>query len=168
MTLRNVSLVFLLSGLWHGASWTFVIWGALHSLYFMPLVVRGKNRRYLDDVAVGYLWPSGVEFASIFATFSLTCIAWVFFRAPTVGDALVYLQRMVAPGSFFGTPISIYLPSLAMLAAFVSFEWIHRTLEFPLSRPGWPVPIKYLVYFGLIYWMIVVSKDGTEFIYFQF
>jgi alginate O-acetyltransferase complex protein AlgI len=168
MTLRNVSLVFLLSGLWHGANWTFIIWGALHALYFMPLVVRGKNRRYLDDAAVGSSWPSAVEFVAMLATFSVTCVAWVFFRAPTVSDALAYLQRMVAPGSFFAAPVSVYLPSIAMLTAFVIFEWIHRTLSFPLARPGWPAPVRYLAYFGLIYWMMLVSKDGAEFIYFQF
>jgi alginate O-acetyltransferase complex protein AlgI len=78
MMLRNVSLVFLLSGLWHGANWTFIIWGALHALYFMPLVVRGKNRRYLDDAAVGSSWPSRVECAAMLTTFFATCVAWVF------------------------------------------------------------------------------------------
>ncbi len=168
MTLRNVSLVFLLSGLWHGANWTFIIWGALHALYFIPLVVRGKNRRYLDDAAARSSWPSGTEFAAILTTFSVTCVAWVFFRASTVSDALAYLLRMVAPGNFLATSISVYLPSIALLAAFVIFEWIHRTMPFPLSRPGWPKPVRYLAYFALIYWMILVSKDGAEFIYFQF
>lgn len=168
MTLRNVLLVFLLSGLWHGANWTFVLWGALHALYFMPLILRGRNRRHLDDVAAGNVWPSAREFASIISTFLATCIAWVFFRAPTVSDALNYLSHMLTPGNFFAASVSVYLPSLAMLVAFVIFEWIYRTLPFPLSRPKWPMLMRYLTYFGLIYWTIVISSGRSEFIYFQF
>lgn len=168
MTLRNVLVVFLLSGFWHGANWTFVLWGTLHALYFMPLILRGMNRRYLDDAAAGRIWPSVHEVASIASTFFATCIAWVFFRAPTVSDALNYLHHMLIPGNFFAASISVYLPSLAMVASFVICEWLGRTLPFPLSRPNWPPLLRYLTYFGLIYWIIVASRGGSEFIYFQF
>jgi D-alanyl-lipoteichoic acid acyltransferase DltB (MBOAT superfamily) len=168
MTLRNVLLVFLLSGLWHGARWTFVVWGALHASYFMYLLVRGKNRRYLDDAAAGKTFPSASEFVAILNTFLLFSVAVVVFRSPTLADALAYIVRMVTPGSFFSVPVNVYLPSLVMLTMFIVFEWMHRTREFPLSKPDWPAPVKYLTYFGLIYWMIIVADDGAEFIYFQF
>lgn len=168
MTLRNVLLVFLLSGLWHGANWTFVLWGTLHALYFMPLILRGKNRRYLDDAAAGGVWPSVREFTSIVSTFFATCIAWVFFRSPTVSDALNYLLHMLMPGNFFAASVLAYLPSLAMLGLFVICEWTYRMLPFPLSRPNWPTFPRCLTYFALIYWIILASRGGSEFIYFQF
>ena len=78
--IRNIFIIFTLSGLWHGANWTFVFWGVLNALYFLPLLLRQKNRVHLNVVATEKLMPSFREFVSICFTFSLTVFAWIFFQ----------------------------------------------------------------------------------------
>ncbi|RYG41043.1 MAG: MBOAT family protein, partial [Chitinophagaceae bacterium] len=81
---RNVFIIFIVSGFWHGANWTFIIWGLLNALYIMPSVLIGNNRNYLDTVAGGKLLPDFREFFSMAITFGLTVLAWIFFRAESV------------------------------------------------------------------------------------
>jgi len=92
MKIRNTFVIFLVSGFWHGANWTFVVWGALNALYFLPLLIAGKNRQNLGLVAEGRLLPNIKEFIQICTTFLLTMLAWIFFRASSVGHALSYLK----------------------------------------------------------------------------
>ena len=79
--IRNALLVFCVSGLWHGANWTFVAWGALNALYFIPLLVTGKHKQHLGTVAEGRLLPSLKEGCSMLMTFSLPVLAWVCFQS---------------------------------------------------------------------------------------
>ncbi len=85
---RNTFAIFLVSGLWHGANWTFVVWGGIHALLFLPLLLTGRNRRNTGDI-VG--WPSLRELAGMAGTFAAVTVAWVFFRADSVGEAGIYL-----------------------------------------------------------------------------
>ena len=168
LTLRNVATVFVVSGLWHGANWTFVAWGLLHAFYFLPFVLSDLHRRHLDDAAGGKGLPKLREFGAIMLTFLATSIAWIFFRAESLEHAFGYLAGLLKNGSFFAAGTAAYIPSLAMVLTLVAFEWSGRTREFPLSKPGWPKPIRRLVYFGLFYWTVATSKKAAEFIYFQF
>ncbi|MAF82868.1 MAG: membrane-bound O-acyltransferase family protein [Chromatiales bacterium] len=166
--LRNVIIVFTVSGLWHGANWTFIAWGMLHALYFVPLFLLGTNRRYLDDAAAGKLLPSIREFAGIVLTFTVTCLAWVFFRAPSLDQAFEYIQRIFTGWSAGLTGTTEHLPVLLLVVAFTALEWVYRHKEFPLSRPSYPRWVRYTVYFLLTYFTIIGSKRAAEFIYFQF
>ncbi len=168
LTLRNVITVFVISGLWHGANWTFVAWGLLHALYFLPFILNGSHRRYLNDVAGSKGLPSPQEFGAMLLTFLATSIAWVFFRSENLGHAFGYLGGLINNGSLITADIAGYMPSFMMILALVCFEWRARTKEFPLSRPGWPKAVCWPAYFGLLYWIVVTSKKTTEFIYFQF
>ena len=167
-TLRNVLIVCLLSGLWHGANWTFVVWGLLHALYFLPSVLRGRHRRYMDDAATNRLLPSAPEFLAMLSTFLATSVAWIFFRAESLPQALAYLARMLDVTGYQIGGLAALMPALLMVLALVGIEWASRTRLFPLSRPQWPAPARWLAYFGLTYWTIIVSRRSTEFIYFQF
>jgi len=79
MKVRNTFIIFIVSGFWHGANWTFIVWGALNAVYFLPLLLTNKNRSNLDIAAQGKYIPSFKEFLSIFFTFVLTVFAWIFF-----------------------------------------------------------------------------------------
>src|SRR5690606_33207591 len=87
LQVRNVFIIFLVSGFWHGANWTFIVWGALNALYFLPLLLGHKNRSHIDVVAAHRRLPTFREFLQMGLTFLLTVVAWVFFRADTVEQA---------------------------------------------------------------------------------
>ncbi|MDC0957853.1 MBOAT family protein, partial [Flavobacteriaceae bacterium] len=84
---RNTFVIFLVSGFWHGANWTFIIWGALNAIYFLPLLLTNNNRKNLGVVAEGKYLPSFRELFAMLTTFLLTVFAWIFFRADNVNHA---------------------------------------------------------------------------------
>lgn len=103
MSVRNTMIIFLVSGFWHGANWTFVVWGALHGLFFLPLLLARKNRTHLGLVADGRMLPSLGELRGMLSTFAIVTLAWVFFRAENVSHAVNYLSSMFSP-TLFGAP----------------------------------------------------------------
>src|SRR5690554_2147870 len=94
MKVRNTFIIFLVSGFWHGANWTFIVWGALNAIYFLPLLLTHRNRTHLETVARGKILPSPKEILQMGATFSLTTLAWVFFRAENIKHAFSYLGEI--------------------------------------------------------------------------
>lgn len=94
-SVRNVFAIFLVSGFWHGANWTFIAWGGIHALLFIPSFISGKNRSNLgDDFAGGKWYPSLRETGQILITFLLVCFAWIFFRADDMSHAIGYISHM--------------------------------------------------------------------------
>ena len=91
MKVRNTFIIFIVSGFWHGANWTFIIWGALNAIYFLPLLLTKNNRNNLDIAAHGRNLPSIRELSLMLLTFSLTVFAWIFFRADNIGHAISYI-----------------------------------------------------------------------------
>jgi D-alanyl-lipoteichoic acid acyltransferase DltB (MBOAT superfamily) len=164
--IRNIWLVFLVSGLWHGANWTFLAWGALNALYFLPLFLQGSNRRYLDVTSPGAILPTPEDALRIGATFGLTLVAWVFFRAESIGDAVSYLGLIVSgnPGGQVRFATNAFVLSGVMLA----WEWVQREREHGLSVE-WLAPlVRRPLYLGLIWLVIELGTRPRDFIYFQF
>ncbi|MBD8490892.1 MBOAT family protein [Echinicola sp. CAU 1574] len=169
--IRNTFIIFLVSGFWHGANWTFVIWGALNALYFLPLLLAGKNRNNLNQIAEGRLLPSFKEAGQLLITFSLTCLAWVFFRAESVTMAFDYISSMFSI-SILSKPQVFPIEIIALVGLFIMIEWLGRESDFAIQSLGikWRRPFRYGVYYGvfmLIYFAGNFS-DEIEFIYFQF
>ena len=100
---RNTFVIFLLSGFWHGANWTFIAWGAYHALLFLPLILMGKNRKYRDTVAEDRALPTLKEFGQMLLTFILVVIGWIIFRADSIGQAGDYM-RHICTSSLFTLP----------------------------------------------------------------
>src|SRR5680860_1480877 len=100
MKIRNTLIVFILSGLWHGANWTFVIWGGLHALFFLPLLLGDQNRKHLNQVAENKILPSFRELLQMLFTFGLTSFAWIFFRADSLVDAINFIKRIFTDHRF--------------------------------------------------------------------
>lgn len=166
-TLTNVLIIFVVSGFWHGANWTFIVWGGLHALYIMPVVAFGLNRKHLDGNRS--LVPKISEIAQIGLTFFLVCVAWIFFRAPSVGVATDYLfgmvQRPVLPENFYFFPPWL----LGLIGFMVLSEWIgknHTPEKWIGIIPKWGRYGFYLLLFGL--WFLFASSEKQAFIYFQF
>jgi len=166
-TLTNVFIIFVVSGFWHGANWTFIVWGGLHAAFIMPVVAFGKNRQLLNDSR--QLVPKISELLQIGLTFFLVCIAWVFFRAPSVSVAVDYLSGMVfrpeLPDNFYYFPPWL----LGLIGFMILAEWIgknHTPERWMGKIPKWGRYAFYLLLFGL--WFFFASSEKQEFIYFQF
>lgn len=178
LKIRNVFIIFLVSGFWHGANWTFIVWGALHALYFLPLFLIGKNRTYMDVVAKGKMFPSLGEFVSIAATFSLTTFAWIFFRAESVGHAVSYIGNMF-DGLFNASNLSVAFTfitdnvggtRLCLFALFFMVEWFGRENRYAIEDlfTGRSRPVRWAFYYSIIIITILYAGLEQEFIYFQF
>src|SRR4030095_798603 len=100
MQIRNTFIIFIVSGFWHGANWTFIIWGALNAIYFMPLLLTNRNRAHLEIIGQGRTLPTLKEFFKMSVTFALTVFAWIFFRAASVKHALNYIGEIFSPSLF--------------------------------------------------------------------
>jgi alginate O-acetyltransferase complex protein AlgI len=174
-TLLNTLIIFTVSGFWHGANWTFIIWGALHACYFIPLLVTNRNRKNTDIVAQGKLIFNFTEFLQMLMTFSLVTFAWIFFRAASVSDAFHYIGGIFSP-SLFTVPAIFPVDFLVILFAFVAIEWFSRERMHPLEVKLYDGQVSkvatYLkpVAVSMLLWSIILwgAFDNKEFIYFQF
>ena len=169
MKVRNTFIIFIVSGLWHGANWTFLIWGLLNAIYFVPLLLRKKNRDNLEIVAKGQLLPSAKDAINILATFCLTVFAWIFFRAENLNHAFGYIKNIFSP-SFFTIPEIFPVKVISLIATFIFIEWAGRENKYALETIGisWPRPIRFAAYYVLLAAIIFIGEGEQPFIYFQF
>jgi D-alanyl-lipoteichoic acid acyltransferase DltB (MBOAT superfamily) len=165
----NVFVVFTLSGFWHGANWTFIIWGALNGLFFIPLFVFGKNKVKLETVSYNRWFPSIKELFQMGWTFFLICITWVFFRAESLGKAINYLAN-IFDKSIFSNPVNpnlSYLP-LLFISLLLSIEWINRNKQHQFDIAWLPFWMRWPVYFIFLGLIVQFGQGDVSFIYFQF
>ena len=170
LTLRNTLIIFMLSGLWHGANWTYVVWGAYHALLFTPLFIMGANRRHKDVAAAGRLLPRPAEAMQMLATFALVVVGWVIFRAESITQAVHYLWRMVShfsePWPSHGNTPFIYC-GLVLVA-----EWLQRDKEHALQLPHHGLlrlrAARWMCYLLLTACTFFLMGNQSTFIYFQF
>jgi alginate O-acetyltransferase complex protein AlgI len=172
MKIRNTFIIFLVSGFWHGANWTFLIWGALNAIYFLPLLLLNLNRDNLETVAQGKIFPTFKEIFSIIITFSLTVFAWIFFRAASVDHAIEYIGGIFSKSllSIPSVETKAYL-ILFVVLIFMMVEWIGREYRYGIEFvKKIKSPIARIVLYYTIIIMILVLGNFTEneFIYFQF
>ena len=172
-TVCNVFIIFIVSGFWHGANWTFVIWGALNAIYFLPSLLTKSNRNHIDVVAQGKYVPTATELLMMLSTFGLTLLAWIFFRAENVSHAFSYINGILSP-SLFETPNFAGLDrawvALSLVAIFLLIEWFGREQQFAIQRLGlqWKRPLRYAAYYAMITAILWFSGKEQDFIYFQF
>lgn len=166
---RNTFVIFLLSGLWHGANWTFIAWGAYHAVLFLPLILLGKNRKYTNQVAEGRLLPTCKETGQILLTFVLVVIGWIIFRATSISEAWSVLKG-ICDVSLFSMPMIIVgvKRSLFFIAVMLIIEWTDRDKEHALSLSRLPLWARMIVLYVLIVVMLEYMGHSQSFIYFQF
>ena len=166
---RNTFVIFLLSGFWHGANWTFIAWGAYHAILFLPLILLGKNRKYTNQVAEDRWLPTGKEVMQILITFLLAVIGWIIFRAETIGQAWD-IMRGIVDVSLFSMPmvISGLKRTLFFIAMLLLVEWIDRNEEHAFSLTRLPQWARIIVMYVLILCMLEFMGHSQSFIYFQF
>ncbi|MCD0486852.1 MBOAT family protein [Pedobacter sp. MC2016-14] len=170
MKIRNTFVIFIVSGFWHGANWTFIIWGALNALFIMPSIIFNTNRNNMEIVAKGKLLPSVKEFFQIIFTFSLTILAWVFFRAATVSQAIQYLTNIFSV-EIFRMPHEVPKLVCILLVIFMIIEWIGREGKYAIENFGsnWRPIFRWSFYSIIIFCIgMYMQTNETGFIYFQF
>lgn len=169
MKIRNTFIIFIVSGFWHGANWTFIIWGALNAIYFLPLLLTNKNRANIEIVAKNSVLPNVKEFCQILLTFGLTILAWIFFRAENLNHAFNYLAG-IFDSSIFSIPQYLPLMILLLIIFFFIIEWIGRGKQYAIEKLGihWKKPMRWSFYLFIA--MLIFLFDGNDqvFIYFQF
>jgi alginate O-acetyltransferase complex protein AlgI len=170
----NVLVTFLLSGLWHGASWNFIVWGALNGLGVLPEILRARHaRRTAGEAPADNL--NAIVILKILTTFAFVCVGWIFFRAATLADAGLVLRRI---GSFVVHPQAVggllrfdETEGRVFIAVvlLVALEWVKRRYTHPLVFDHWPRPVRWAVYTVFIWAIAYLGTFGSsQFIYFQF
>jgi alginate O-acetyltransferase complex protein AlgI len=171
---RNAFIVFLVSGLWHGANWTFIFWGGLHALYFVPLLLSGKNRKYLHIVAENSIFPSVKEFFSILCTFCLSTFTLIFFRTNSISHGFDYIKGIFQADLFslpkmISTENTTLIIVLLMIALLLITEWFQRRKEYVFQGICQrSLKVQLAVLAVLVFLLFLFSGTQQDFIYFQF
>ena len=171
MKVRNTFIIFLVSGFWHGANWTFIAWGGLNALYFLPLLLLKRNRTNLSVVAEGRILPSLRELFQMGVTFLLTVLAWVFFRAESITMAVGFLkgivgQKLLQIPEFSGRYQAII--TVLFIFGLLFVEWMNRAYIHSLFRLPKYKLLRFLFYYVILVSILFNLDKEQEFIYFQF
>lgn len=167
---RNTFVIFLLSGIWHGANWTFLAWGAFYAALFLPLILLGKNRKYTSNDAT---WR---DIPKMLLTFSLAVIGWIIFRAETITQAWDILSG-ICDVSLFSKPIWngkwTLLTTCVAIVVMLCVEWMSRDKVYALQDIQDKKMLRFrvvrVILYAIILFMIIAFRGGaTDFIYFQF
>ena len=171
-TILNTLIVFALSGLWHGADWTFVLWGLYHALLFIPLILWG-GQRYKDTVAHGRCLPTLREFASMLVTFLLVNFGWVLFRAPDFAGFCDFTSRLLSPSLLSVQGLTMKMATTLMwCVGLVAVEWLQRERQHVLQIDGYRIfslqATRLALYALLVFLIFYFAGQVQTFIYFQF
>jgi D-alanyl-lipoteichoic acid acyltransferase DltB (MBOAT superfamily) len=173
MKVRNTFIIFIVSGFWHGANWTFIAWGFLNALFIMPSIILNTNRNNLDIVAKGKAYPSLQELANLCLTFALSTFAWIFFRAENITHALqfikvIFSRSLITLPNFPGIEDSFI--TMIIVVVFMLIEWRGRESQYAIESFGlkWKRPLRIAFYYGIVLAIFWFGGKEQQFIYFQF
>jgi alginate O-acetyltransferase complex protein AlgI len=170
---RNMFIIFIVSGFWHGANWTFLAWGALNAIYITPSILLNTHRNNLDIVAKDRYLPSLKELLSMMLTFGLTILAWIFFRSNTIEHALSIISKILSP-TLLTSPnlpnLEKLITTLLLVGIFILIEWGGRDGQYAIESFGlkWKRPLRFAFYYSIIISIVWFGGNEQQFIYFQF
>ena len=165
-SIRNVFIIFVVSGFWHGANWTFIFWGLFHAMLFLPSFIFNTNRKYTTSIiAQNTLLPSPKELIQVITTFLLVTVGWVFFRSETLGDSFIFIYKMI-----FEFDISfINISYLIYIIPLITLDYMTRTNERNVAFIKNSLANRYLFILLTISIVLLFFKETRpDFIYFQF
>ncbi len=165
-TIFNTFVIFFLSGLWHGANWTYVTWGVYHAFLFIPLVAFGGKRKYTDVVAQNSIIPSIREVGSVLLTFILVVFGWIIFRANTISEFWEYCVSIVSNYDIHEEIMGV--KALLFVGLLLLIEWLNRKKENVFDLPVKNTVIRWSVYLLFVFLCIAEAGKQVQFIYFQF
>ncbi|TMM53877.1 MBOAT family protein [Maribacter algarum] len=178
MKVRNTFIIFIISGFWHGANWTFIVWGVLNAIYFLPLLLTHNNRKYIDTVAAEKYFPNIKELILMLFTFGLTVFAWIFFRAESLYHAFSFIDGIFSESLFRISILDLkkissganIIYTILFLTGFILVEWFQRKKQHALqfSNANKSIILRWSIYYGLILLIFIFQGNQQDFIYFQF
>jgi len=173
--IKNIIITFTISGFWHGANWTFIAWGLLNGLLYIPLMLSDNKKKNIDIVAKHSFFPTVNEFYKITTTFLIVCITWIFFRSESITDAFLYLYRIPTTLHSFANSLQILKTigssswqSIIFIAVLLGTEWSQRKKVHTLEISQLKTVIRWVIYYLIIFMLLYFFKSDRPFIYFQF
>ncbi|MDA8932448.1 MBOAT family protein [Flavobacteriaceae bacterium] len=165
-SIRNVFIIFVVSGFWHGANWTFIFWGLFHAMLFLPSFIFNTNRKYTTSIiAQNTILPSPKELIQVITTFLLVTIGWVLFRSETIIDAFNYLNKMIVEINIPKSNRAV-IPYIIIL---IVLDFIIRKNERHLILSNKKAINNSLyILFAISIFLLFFKEIQTGFIYFQF
>lgn len=171
--IRNTFIIFILSGLWHGANWTFIVWGAINAFYFLPILLNKKKSNSFGSIAQGRFFPKAKDLINIFQTYSLVAFGMIFFRSENIEQAINYVSRIFS-SNIIELPALIdngkALTVLLLIGLFIIIEWLGREGKYAIET----IVVNFKPFFRYVFYYLIVlailwfgGKEQT-FIYFQF
>lgn len=171
--IRNVFVIFLLSGLWHGANWTYVTWGAYHAFLFLPMILSNNNKRYTNIVAADRHFPKISEVGQMLVTFIFVVIGWIIFRADSIISA-IHIFGKIFSAELFSRPSYLWdkdyrLATVISICICFFMEWINRKYKHGLDIAHFNKAfMRIILYYVLLAFIVLYSGRNITFIYFQF
>ena len=167
--IRNTFVIFLVSGFWHGANWTFIVWGAYHALLFLPLILTGKNRKYTNQIAEGRYLPTLKETGQMLLTFILTVFGWIVFRSESIGQAWEVILGIMNSSLFTAPMVVVGLKKIVfVIGVLLLVEWLNRSKEHGLAIGNLPLWLRIASCYVLVLGILELGGNSQSFIYFQF
>ena len=172
-SVRNITIIFLISGLWHGANWTFIFWGGFHALAFIPVFLMGRNAIYKNSViAQNSFLPNFTEIGQVLLTFSIVTFSRIFFRSNSITDAFSFIKKILINFNYeaYQHPLGYRLTDyFILISVFVLYEFRMRKDErepFKFKNKY----VRFMAYTLIIFTIILFYDDSIDrsFIYFQF
>jgi len=170
----NLFVVFLVTGFWHGANWTFVIWGVLHGFYIMFSILTSDLRNRISNFFHLNQIPTVRKILKVIITFHLVLFSWIFFRANSVNEAFYIISHLfsglefkISYGLTFGITDFVIAIGSILLLEFIHLLQRHWRIRHSLS--GKPIWFRWAIYYAIVFGILILGKFGSqEFIYFQF
>ena len=167
--IRNTFVIFLVSGFWHGANWTFIVWGAYHALLFLPLILTGKNRKYTNQIAEGRYLPTLKEAGQMLLTFILAVFGWIVFRSESIGQAWEVILGIMNSSLFTAPMVVVGLKKIVfVIGVLLLVEWLNRSKEHGLAIGNLPLWLRMVSCYVLVLVILELGGNSQSFIYFQF
>lgn len=167
--IRNTFVIFLVSGFWHGANWTFIVWGAYHALLFLPLILTGKNRKYTNQIAEGRYLPTLKEAGQMLLTFILAVFGWIVFRSESIGQAWEVIWGIMNSSLFTAPMMVVGLKKIVfVIGVLLLVEWLNRSKEHGLAIGNLPLWLRIASCYVLVLVILEFGGNSQSFIYFQF
>ena len=164
----NVLATFTVCGFWHGANWTFLAWGFLNGLYYVPLILLDRLKPATPLPAEGRLLPRLGEFSAMALTFGATVFGWIFFRSATLGDAGAMIARLVTH-PYMDLDYGRFKLGLGLSLGLLALEWLQRGREYALQLDRWPFILRYAAYYMTFTIILILGSTAkVPFLYFQF
>jgi alginate O-acetyltransferase complex protein AlgI len=161
-TITNIFIIFLVSGFWHGANYTFIAWGTINAIWFIPYYLLGKKTNNKPS-------PWYKTTAQVVVTFSVVCLAWIFFRSENILDAFQYIKQIFTAQLFTipGHP-SLEKTPLYWVVILMFFELLYFKQPYQFTLANIAKPIRWLIYYLVIWLILFYGQEKVSFIYFQF